>query len=303
MSHPLQSSPVCRLVRLAALAAVLPALLARPVAGQAPAAPLEVVARAAAVLPAAEPDAAEWSQALAAKVPLMVQDVTEPKLLTPGVPEVEVHALHDGRSIAFLLEWTDATENRLLAATRFSDAAAIQLPVNPGPDVPAATMGQAGGPVELHLLKAAWQDAADGVEFTPKTLFPNMYYDHYSDEVAPKAVAGEIATRLMPARAAGNPNLTHHTTGTVPVQDLLAEGFGSATVVNPSRSTGKARYRDGRWHLAISRPLTSATGGTPAMAPGHRTYVAFAVWDGALSQAGARKMRSGWVPLALEVRP
>jgi hypothetical protein len=39
------------------------------------------------------------------------------------------------------------------------------------------------------------------------------------------------------------------------------------------------------------------------LAPGRRTQVAFAVWEGAHGEAGARKMRTGWIPLVLEVKP
>jgi hypothetical protein len=34
-----------------------------------------------------------------------------------------------------------------------------------------------------------------------------------------------------------------------------------------------------------------------SLAPGERTHIAFAVWQGSQHEAGARKMRTGWVPL------
>ena len=40
----------------------------------------------------------------------------------------------------------------------------------------------------------------------------------------------------------------------------------------------------------------------PGLTPVARTQVAFAVWQGRKQEAGPRKMRTGWVPLALEVR-
>jgi hypothetical protein len=36
------------------------------------------------------------------------------------------------------------------------------------------------------------------------------------------------------------------------------------------------------------------------LAPKKRTSVAFAVWQGSNREAGARKMRSGWSPLAMQ---
>jgi hypothetical protein len=36
------------------------------------------------------------------------------------------------------------------------------------------------------------------------------------------------------------------------------------------------------------------------LAPATRTQVAFAVWEGSHDEVGARKMRTGWVQLAME---
>jgi hypothetical protein len=48
------------------------------------------------------------------------------------------------------------------------------------------------------------------------------------------------------------------------------------------------------WSVVLSRPLPTG------LDPGRRTQVAFAVWQGAHQEAGARKMRTVWVPLAIE---
>jgi hypothetical protein len=49
--------------------------------------------------------------------------------------------------------------------------------------------------------------------------------------------------------------------------------------------------------VIIVRPLPG--GLTPAV----RSQVAFAVWEGSKDEAGARKMRTGWIPLALKAVP
>jgi hypothetical protein len=51
--------------------------------------------------------------------------------------------------------------------------------------------------------------------------------------------------------------------------------------------------------VTIARPLQEGAGRNN-LEVGKKTYVAFAVWDGADRQTGSRKMRSGWVPLFLE---
>jgi hypothetical protein len=47
------------------------------------------------------------------------------------------------------------------------------------------------------------------------------------------------------------------------------------------------------WAVVIARPMPAG------LAPNVRTAVAFAVWDGAAREAGARKMRTIWVPLSV----
>jgi hypothetical protein len=39
-----------------------------------------------------------------------------------------------------------------------------------------------------------------------------------------------------------------------------------------------------------------------ALAASKRAQVAFAVWDGARGEVGARKMRSVWVPIVMEAK-
>ena len=52
-----------------------------------------------------------------------------------------------------------------------------------------------------------------------------------------------------------------------------------------------------RWCELSKAQLAAAEDG--ALQPGHRTYTAFAVWDGATHNVGARKLRTNWVPLVL----
>ena len=68
------------------------------------------------------PDDAAWKGAPAAAVPLVLQDMVEPRLLQPSTAEVEVRAIADGLRIAFHLEWKDATRAELPGIARHSDA-------------------------------------------------------------------------------------------------------------------------------------------------------------------------------------
>ena len=228
----------------------------------------------------------------------MVQDVTEPRLTVPGVGLVNVRAMHDGTNVVFRLEWADATSDLIPDVGRGSDAAAIQLPLQPGANVPDAAMGEAGKGVQISYWKSVWQDDAER-SATGKdrlaALHPNATTDHYPPQ-AGGAAQEEMERRYAPARAAGNPMLTARNGA---VQEIVAEGFGNATPMAAQNGSGRGVWADGAWRVTIARPLNEGAGAAN-LQPGQRTYIAFAVWDGAQRHTGARKMRSGWSPVVLE---
>jgi DMSO reductase family type II enzyme heme b subunit len=80
---------------------------------------------------------------------------------------------------------------------------------------------------------------------------------------------------------------------------MIAEGFGNPSPAVSQQAKGRGVWSTGRWQTTIARPLAEGTGAAN-LQPGQKTYVAFAVWDGAQRHTGARKMRSGWIPLVLE---
>jgi DMSO reductase family type II enzyme heme b subunit len=254
--------------------------------------------RAAGELPAADPQSPRWDPVPQHPARLMVQDVTEPRLMVPGVDLVNVRAMHDGTNIVFRLEWADSTSDLIPDVGRGSDAAAIQLPVQPGADVPDAAMGEKGKGVHIAYWKSLWQDDA-AREASGKdrvaALHPNATTDHYPAQAGGDA-RQEMERRYAPASAAGNPMLTARNGA---VQEIVAEGFGSASPAPAQRASGRGVWANGKWLTTIARPLNEGAG-MANLQPGQRTYIAFAVWDGAARHTGARKMRSGWIPLVLE---
>ncbi len=253
----------------------------------------EVVAVAAASLPADPADAA-WRSVPEFVAPLILQDLVEPRLLKASTPEVRVRAVQNGTEVAFRLEWVDATPNDLAADSRFCDACAIQLPAKSDPTVPAPQMGEPGRPVEITFWNAGWQAVVNGRGDSLRDIFPNAQIDHYPFEAAslPKGsdAQKEMAARYAPARALGN-NLAGPRT--VPVQDLIADGPGTLTPAKATTSTGQGKRTATGWTVVITRRLPV----------GARSNIAFAVWQGAEQEVGARKMRTGWIPLAFEVKP
>lgn len=280
-----------RIVPIALLAVVAPSC------GRAPVSAPEVVVVATAALPSDPADAA-WASLPVHRAPLLLQDMVEPRLLTPSTVEVRVRAASDGKRVAFRLEWDDATKEDVPGPAMFTDACAVQLPARTEADVPAPQMGEPGKPVEITHWRATWQAVADGRPDDIHALYPGAATPHYPFE-AESLKAGspdqaEMAARYAPARALGNAMAGPRTN---PVEDLVAEGPGTLVSAPKAVSTGRGVRTKTGWAVVLSRPLPGGLGA------GGRTQVAFAVWQGSEGEVGARKMRTAWTPMKLEGRP
>jgi len=260
--------------------------------------PTEVVVQAAIGALPSDPDDAQWARAGELGTPLILQDMVEPRLLVPSTLALRVRALSDGARIAFRLEWTDGRKDDVQLPAQFSDACAVQLPSKTAPDVPAPQMGEPGRQVEITHWRASWQAVVDGRPDTIQALHPNAIPFTYPFDAASLEPGSEdqleMQRRYAPARALGN-----HMAGPRerPVEDLLAEGPGTLAPGSGIDGNGRGQRTADGWAVVISRRLPTG------LAPGQRTQVAFAVWEGAHEEVGARKMRTGWTPLLLEVKP
>jgi hypothetical protein len=244
-----------------------------------------------------DPNDAAWNDVPLHVEPLILQDMVEPRLLKPSTTEVRVRAITDGTRMALRLEWTDSTKDDLPGPARFSDACAVQFPAKASADVPAPQMGEKGKPVEVTFWRAAWQSVVDGRGDTIKDIYPGAAVDHYPFQ-APSLEKGFQAQREMEARYSPARALANHMAGPRerPVEDLIAEGPGTLTSAPPAGSDGRGRRTERGWSVLISRRLPEG------LAPGTRSQVAFAVWEGAQQEAGSRKMRTGWIPLVVEAK-
>lgn len=254
----------------------------------------EVVAVRATALPAT-PDDPAWANAPEHVATLLLQDLVEPRLMTPSTPEVRVRAFANGTHIAFRLEWPDAEVNDLPGAGRFPDGCAVQLPQTADVTVPDPQMGMAGRGVNITYWRADWQASVNGRGDTIKDLYPNATVDHYPFD-APSLEQGsaardEAARRYAPADAVGNRRGGARTSA---VEDLLAEGPGTITRAAATTSRGVGARTPQGWAVVITRALPDG------LSPAARTQVAFAIWEGSAQESGARKMRSAWVGLSLK---
>ena len=253
----------------------------------------EVVALRVGSLPM-DPGDAAWQQAPEYAAALVPQDLVEPRLLTPSTPQVRVRALTSGGEIALRLEWADAVVNDLPGPGAFLDGCAIQIPRTLEAAPPDPQMGQAGRPVDIAFWRADWQASVDGRPDSLTSLYPNAYINGYPFEAKPLAPGSpeqrEAATRYAPAQALGNRRVGPRAQ---PVEDIVAEGPGTIAPGDSVKSRGKGVRTATGWTVVITRPMPAG------LAVNVRTAIAFAVWDGAAREVGARKMRSIWVPLSV----
>jgi len=276
--------------RIVAVVTAVAALLASSCA-KTPAPVTEVVAVPAAALPS-NPDDAAWRAVPEHVAKMIPQDLVEPRLLAPSTADVRVRAITNGTVVAFRMEWADAVKSDAPGPAQMVDACAVQIPQKFDPQPPAPQMGEVGKPVDVVYWRADWQATVDGRGDTIRDLYPNASIDHYPFNAPSLAKdspeQAEMAKRYAPARALGN---TRSGPRKTPVEDLVAEGPGTLAPAAPRGSTGRGMWANGKWSVVITRPWPQ---GVPA---GQRTSVAFAVWQGAQHEAGARKMRTGWIPL------
>lgn len=282
----------CSLAVLA-LAALMPAGCRKA----SPPTAAEVNMVAAANVPTDPADAA-WQAAPEHVAKLMTQDIVEPRLLNASTTEVRVRAIRNDAEVAFRLEWADAIRNDQAAGARFCDGCAIQLPAKIEPNVPAPQMGETGSPVEITFWNAGWQATVDGRGDSIKDIYMNAAIDHYPFEAVslPKGSDAQLAmaTRYAPARALGNTMAGPRST---PVQDLIAEGPGTLTPVPATTSRGNGQRTATGWTVVITRRLPAGVNSQI------RSHIALAVWEGSQEEVGARKMRTGWIPLVMREKP
>lgn len=242
-----------------------------------------------------DPTASVWDAVSLHASKMITQDLVDPRLMEPSTAEVQVKAITNGNEIAYRLEWIDASQNDLPGPKHFIDGCAVQLPAKIDPNVPAPQMGEAGKNVEISFWRADWQAIVEGRADTIQSIYPNATVDHYPSEAKPlesnPQAQAEAALRYAPARALGNRRSGPRDQ---PVEDLIAEGPSTLTPAPSAVSKGKGVRTAKGWAVVISRPIPA---GFSAANP---SQIAFAVWEGSHTEVGARKMRTGWVPLILK---
>jgi len=247
-------------------------------------------------LPLGDPHAAAWSQAEAVDVPVMPQVMAMPTLDTPSISTVRVQAMTDDEHVAWRLSWTDESADMNVDAGRFCDAVAIQFPLTQGAPF---TMGAEGMKVQVLHWKAVWQKDVDEHFQDVQDLHPNYWADLYwfaeggPPYRVPDDFKSEAARQYLLGFAAGNPMSDFHRKQ--PVEELVAEGFGTLTHQPESASAGRGVWKDGRWAVVFARPLQTDDP-LDFQFDGSGGQISVAVWEGSAGNVGGRKHWSTWVP-------
>jgi hypothetical protein len=259
---------------------------------------LVVAARLAADIPL-DSAAAAWRRAQPTAVAVYPQVSTAPMARRAPVSRVFLRALYNDRDLGFLLEWDDPSPDlRESAAHAFRDAVALQFPVLYGEGVPLPYigMGQRGLPVNIWHWKASWQADVERGFADVEDAHPGMAVDFY-----PFAQPG--ATPIPPTLSHDRTFLTGWGAGNPlsdprrrsPVENLLAEGFGTLTAAGYGGLQGRGVWQGGHWQVVVKRALRTEAGDGVQFAPeGGLVPVAIAVWQGGIGQVDGQKALSGW---------
>ena len=107
-----------------------------------------------------DPAAKLWRKIPPARIPLKAQDL-DPPYGGGSIKAVTIRAIHNGRELAFLLEWIDPTKDATMdGLDSFRDAAAVMFPLDPkNPPEPIMGhryMGERSALVNIWQFKADW---------------------------------------------------------------------------------------------------------------------------------------------------
>ena len=219
--------------------------------------------------------------------------------------EITVRALHDGNSLALLLNWQDATNDETAIRVQdFRDAAAVEFALNADP--PFFAMGQPGAPVNIWMWKSERQADLEPVFQDLEKVYPNIGIDSYPnllksplEQPMRNALTLESDPRFVTAWGAGN--IVADPTRRSAAEDLTAQGFGTLKAHPSPDQTVKAmgEHTTGSYRVQFLRALTGPHTDVQ-LTPGQRVPVAFAVWNGSAGDRDGKKSVTIWQELLLE---
>jgi hypothetical protein len=256
-------------------------------------------------VPADDPESGLWGRATAQRIAIQGQNVIVPFKPEPAVTEIVARSLHDGATIAFLLEWHDPElDEHTIKIDAFRDACGVFL--GPFPPNPALwTMGAPDNPVTILHWKADWQKDIDAGFQDLEVAFPNVSFEFYPPLVGvtnpkiPDDYPEEVRNRL-PGWFVGNP--MSQPIKTTPVQKLRAIGPGTIEELDTQNAAGKGIWKNGKWKVTLAKPMQAADADETAITAGSSYSLAFTVWSGTAHDRGSRKSLTQLGQLVVEAR-
>jgi mono/diheme cytochrome c family protein len=247
------------------------------------------------------PDSGVWRQAQPVNLHMM------PLWWRTDRPEeITVRALHDGRQLALLLTWSDAShDHTAMRPQDFRDAVAVQFSLTPDP--PFFAMGDRGRFVNIWMWKSERQADLEPAFQDLEKVYPNLGIDSYPNS---RVAAEEQPTRHALTLGSDPVFVTGWAAGNIvadplrksPAEDLFAQGFGTLRARPRAEQTVDARgvYATGTYHVMFRRDLAGHGERAVTLRPGTTVPVGFAVWNGSAGDRDGKKSVTIWQDLVLE---
>ena len=220
--------------------------------------------------------------------------------------EITVRALHDGKQVALLLVWADAShDHTAMRPQDFRDAVAVQF--SPTLDPPFFAMGSRREFVNIWMWKAERQADLEPAFQDLEKVYPNLGIDSYPNlKVAPfeqptrHALTLDSDPTFVTGWGAGN--IVSDPSRLSPAEDLYAEGFGTLRARPRAEQAVDARgvYATGTYRVVLRRDLVGNAALAVTLSPGAPMPIAFAVWNGSAGDRDGKKSVTIWQDLVLE---
>lgn len=223
-----------------------------------------------------DPSNSLWNAPSPLEIPLAPQVMAKPRTYESPIKSLKVKALHNSKEIAFLVEWSDQSEDSSLDLDKFPDAVALEFPSAAAAAKPHFAMGDKENTVNIWAWRANWQQVSDS-----ERLYATV------DDFAGGVLADNPVSR--PKRS--------------PVENIVAQGFGSATDMERSENqniAGNGKWESKKWSVVFKRALATTDKFDVVFKEGGVTPLAFAVWNGFDGDRGGRKVVSTWYYVGLE---
>lgn len=237
--------------------------------------------------PDLDPDWRLWTKISGVDVPITAQTITYPNG-GGSVPSVNLKGVYHEGVLYLRVTWNDSTaDDQAVAVDQFTDAMALEFPAKSAVTVPSFCMGQPNALVNIWQWRASGQtgDPAAGIA----RLYPNGYADGYPDVLEKDPI-------YQPARALANPVAAF---GETPVENLVAQAFGTLAPATDQSVKGKGVWRDGEWSVVFARPFAGADPSQATFDTTTRTNMAVAVWNGSEGDRNGQKSVSQFVTLSV----